>query len=290
MTLHSSDQSSGSDPWPSFVVVPCLNERESLEATCRSLGFAAGAQPPVGCSLILIDNGPTDGTLALCRKISRSSSASVVVAQERERGYVPARRRGIEIATDLSRDLDVALDHVVVIQADADTIYSRGYALAMLNALAQAGPDHMALGATARSGEFAAQHPLVSELEETDQSVDIEWARDFDVVVDDKACAFTLDDYHRWGGHRREYLSDGEELLAETTRLFIAGRVGGARRVDVDGAVVLHSPRRIETDAAQHLAAAGYPYSRRQLLGVEPISLEALERQVATGDLGAADR
>lgn len=271
--------------WASFVVVPCLNERESLEATCRSLGFAASVEPPDGCGLILVDNGSTDGSVQLCEWIRDASPGSVVVAQESERGYVPARRHGIDIAAEITQDADIPADRVIIIQADADTGYSAGYAVAMRDALSRAGPGHLAQAITTRPAEFAHQHPLVLELENADQLDGLDDRdRDFDIIVDDKACAFTLSDYRRWGGHRREYLPDGEELLAETTRLFIAARLNGATRVDVDGAMVSHSLRRIEADAVQELAAAGFPYSRRRMLGGEPLTLDALEDRVASGD------
>lgn len=82
------------------------------------------------------------------------------------------------------------------------------------------------------------------------------------VDEDDKTCAYTIENYLRWGGHRREFASNGDEIHAETTRLYIKAHLKGARRVRADDAIAWPSRRKLKEDPVLHFATAGFPRER----------------------------
>ncbi len=77
------------------VVLPCLDEAESLPGVIRRL--------PAGYRPIVVDNGSTDDTVAVAR------AAGALVVHEPRRGYGAAVHAGLLAAT---------ADHVCVIDAD----------------------------------------------------------------------------------------------------------------------------------------------------------------------------
>ena len=84
------------------------------------------------------------------------------------------------------------------------------------------------------------------ELEVDGRTRSLEVADSDEVLIDDKACGYRLSDYQRWGGLRREYLPDGSEIHAETSRMYLrALATAGAKRVRVERAGALTSARRI---------------------------------------------
>lgn len=247
-----------------YIVMPCLNEEAELEATCASLGFGLGAEiAPVATTLILVDNGSTDRTPEIMRNIWHSScQGAVMVTYESERGFVPPRRHGIEYAAQLVKTEGVALSDVLILQADADTQYQPGYVAAMLAAGETAGPLTLLEGRAAVSSEFRALHPAYQALaERVDASVQSLCVSETeDVIIDDKICAFRLADYLAWGGHVREYDLKGEEVHAETTRLFLRGKSFGAAKTLVDRAVAHPSRRKVYENPALYFATAGFPH------------------------------
>src|ERR1700751_1191806 len=103
----------------SAIVIPCLNEQNSLPSTCKSLGFGVGHNTPANALLILVDNGSEDATVAVARQIQQdSSTGSVIVAAESERGYVPPRRQGNRVAMSVATERGVPLENLIIIQAD----------------------------------------------------------------------------------------------------------------------------------------------------------------------------
>jgi hypothetical protein len=273
--------------------MPCLNEQDGLLATCRSLGFDRFREPPERCFLVLVDNGSTDRTPTVCRALQSEVGAVVVVVSEPERGYVPARHRGNLAAAHIARTLGIPPETFVVIQADADAIYSPDYVNTVRNAISHGTAEgRIGHAIIARIPGLDLRYPRVfSAVDAADQAIQQRFgAPEPDALVDDKACAYTLGDYERWGGHRREYLADGSELLAETTRLTIAGLAHGAGRVEIVEASVVHSQRRLLTDAALHLAAAGFPYANRRIVSDRTaVRLDDLERMVASGEREVLD-
>jgi hypothetical protein len=265
------------------IVVPCLNESNRIETTCSSLGFASDRTPPDDVHLILVDNCSTDSTLRVLRQIRDQVGTRVHVATEVTRGHVPARVRGNEIAALIATEEGADPHQVVIVQCDADTTYSPSYARVMASAVF---PDPEAVMATAIAGpdpDFERVFPALSAaLKAIDEPFEHLHFRMPDIIVDDKSCAYSLAAYRRWGGHRREHRRDGSELLAETTRLFMAGLAFEARRVEVAEALAIHSQRRMIEDPAVHMAFAGFPYSRRPPVSTSVDALR-LEHSLTTG-------
>ncbi|MGB9861629.1 MAG: glycosyltransferase family 2 protein [Candidatus Bipolaricaulaceae bacterium] len=100
------------------VVVPVLNEEEHLEACLRSLR----AQSFREYELIVVDNGSTDGSLAIAQRYADR------VLHEARVGPDWARHRGfMEAQTEL------------LASADADTIYPEDWLATLVRALARKG-------------------------------------------------------------------------------------------------------------------------------------------------------
>lgn len=89
LTLDTSTMSEGLEL---AVVMPCLNEAETL-ATCIRKAKAGIAAAKVNGEVIVADNGSTDGS----QEIARREGARLVTV--REKGYGSALRGGIEAAS-----------------------------------------------------------------------------------------------------------------------------------------------------------------------------------------------
>ena len=247
------------------IIIPCLNEEAILASTCESLGFGVDATNPPNATLILVDNGSDDGTVEVARGIAaRSPMNTVVVVNEPARGFVPARHRGVITAGAIRSEVAEGDEDILILQGDADTTYCPDYVAAMNTAALAAGPGALLKARTLLPDPFVQDFPDYLRLCET---VDAEFEDLLsddpdDVVIDDKACGFRLCDYLRWGGHRREFTPYGDEVYAETTRLYLRGKSFGARAVLVDAASATHSTRRIFEHAGLDLATSGFPRER----------------------------
>ena len=199
---------------------------------------------------MLVDNGSTDNPSDIMTEVRRHSpTGRVVIAHESDRGYVPPRHRGNEVSRQLASRVCLPEDRVLILQVDADTQYSSGYVSAMREYASLAGAgvfveaavDHTHEDKLRYQGYFAACQRADDEMEP------VFAAEADDVIVDDKACGYWLSDYTRWDGHPgREYTDAGEEIHAETTRLYLlAPKAYGARRFRGEGAVAFHSARRL---------------------------------------------
>lgn len=246
-----------------FIVMPCLNEEFALSATCASLGFGCGHQAaPPHTRLVLVDNGSEDRTFAVMEDIQRRSPThSVVLASEPERGYVPPRHHGILVACELAALDQCAEDRALIIQADADTDYQRGYVSAIQRAARSAGPNVLVEGIVQPSTEFARSHPGYQTLSDrVGASLRGSCVREADdVIVGDAVCAFGLKDYFAWGGHVREFDPDGQEIHAETSRLYMKAKATGASKIRASGAIAQPSRRRIFENPVLHFATDGFP-------------------------------
>lgn len=245
-------------PLRAFVVIPMLNEAEVLSATCASLGAFRSVPER---HFVLVDNGSTDDTFRVATEIQAEARHRVLVAREDERGHVPARRKGCDVAREYAKSCGWSEEDILICQADADTHYDDRYVeeivsraagrlgvlyegRSVLRAGADVPPVVQAYLAACAAADEAVQRCLADE--------------QHDVIVDDKVAAYHLADYYRWGGHRREYLAGGE-LLAETTRLFLRALAEGAKREYVNTALAEHSLRRVLAEYSMHFASAGFP-------------------------------
>lgn len=116
------------------VVVPVFNEFEYLPRTLRSL---AGQQVPF--RLIVVDNGSTDGCIAVARDLARDLGMDVTFLEEPMAGQVHALRRGI-----------AAVETELVAICDADTWYPPRYLAAAERLFDERGPGCVATAACLR--------------------------------------------------------------------------------------------------------------------------------------------
>jgi glycosyltransferase involved in cell wall biosynthesis len=247
------------------IVVPCLNEERNLAATCRSLGFGVGKHPPSDAALILVDNGSEDATLSVAKGVQAASpKGSVIVTTEPDRGYVPPRRRGNLVAMSEAADRGVSKQHLLIVQADADTIYNEGYVEAIEKDARRIGLGAMIEARSEFQAEFVDEYSEYFALcNEVDREFEAMLSNQSnDVIIDDKTCAYWASDYELWGEHRREFTSQGEEIYSESTRLYIRARTFGVSRYLCDDAVAQHSGRRILAEPAYSFATAGFPRER----------------------------
>jgi glycosyltransferase involved in cell wall biosynthesis len=246
------------------LIIPCLNEEETLADTCASLGFGVGKNShPTGALLFLIDNGSTDSTIKVAEQIkSDSEENTVFIGHEPERGFVPPRHRGNLMVEELARSMNWRLEDVLILQADADTHYTPGYVASMRAVAESCGPNMMVEACVTYPPAFRAEYLEYMEIcNAVDGEFERLFARDLsdDDLVDDKVSGYRLNDYFNWGGLRREYTAGGEEIHAETARLYMRARAQGARRERVDDALAFHSARKVLENPSLHLATAGFP-------------------------------
>jgi len=246
------------------IVIPCLNEEQTLADTCASLGFGLGnSSYSTGNLLFLVDNGSTDSTVDVAHRIkSASKDDSVFIGHAPQRGFVPARHFGNQMVEEVVRSMNWDLQDVLILQVDADTHYTPGYVTSMQCAAEKCGPGVMIEACVTYPPTFKSEY---SDYIQICDDIDSEFLHLFprditdDDLVDDKVSGYRLSDYFDWGGHRREYTTSGEEIHSETARLYMRARATDARRERVESAQAFHSPRRILEDPALHLAAAGFP-------------------------------
>lgn len=243
-----------------FIVIPCLNEERYLAATCASLGFGGG-QEPLG-RLVLVDNGSDDGTAQVMLAIQQASPPGcVLITRELRRGHVAARRAGMGVVIAVALREKLPAQDVLILQADADTIYLPGYVRAMVDARSDGRVQFIeASSVTAR--DFNLEFPEFNQLcRQVDNDME-SWfaAEEVQVVVDDKVCGFSLVDYCAWGEHQEELDDQGDQVLAETSRLLMRARGRGqVWRSKVESAQALPSRRRLRKHALGYFAGSGYP-------------------------------
>lgn len=246
------------------IVIPCYNEEKNLLATCQSLGFGLNDQDaPPNTILILVNNNSTDKTFETSKLvINFSPSNTVFLLQEEVQGFVPARHAGNMKAKELAIERDVDLQDVLILQADADTKYSKNYSRLISDAAVLNGHNVFYEACVTYDEDFMLQNYNY-----------LEWCKALDgmiltklqnpgddYIVDDKVSAYWLGDYINWGGHIREYSNLGE-IFAETTRLYIRAKATteGLRKIIVENAFALHSSRKISEDYLLHFVTAGFP-------------------------------
>lgn len=246
------------------IVLPCLDEEAELRQTCESLGFGAPTtiQPP-DTYLFIVDNGSTDATLEVARRVQRQAvPGTVFIGQELERGYVPPRHTGNRLVQAFAESGGLDPSEILILQADADTQYTLGYVEAMRTASRVAGPGAFLSGLAEFPPDFRDQFPeYVAMCSEVDGRVlsRLHPPEPSDLIRTDALCGYRLEDYLAWGGHRLEYREDGEEIHAETTRLFLRSVGQGSALVSVESALAYPSQRKVVRHPAADLASAGFP-------------------------------
>jgi glycosyltransferase involved in cell wall biosynthesis len=114
-------QDATSDPGTSYlelsVVIPCLNEAETIEQ-CVGAAFGTLAVNGIAGEVIVVDNGSTDGSADLAMR------AGARVIHEEERGYGSAYLAGL-----------AAANGQYILMADADLTYDFGEAPRFLDGL-----------------------------------------------------------------------------------------------------------------------------------------------------------
>jgi glycosyltransferase involved in cell wall biosynthesis len=103
-------------PARATVVIPCFNCEHSLAETLAALDADPDRD---SLTVIVVDNGSTDGSLRVARK-----AADVVLVEHRQRGPGPTRNRGF-----------VAASTETVLSIDADCLPQSGWAGALIRAL-----------------------------------------------------------------------------------------------------------------------------------------------------------
>lgn len=242
------------------VVIPCLNEEEFLLQTCRTLGFATSTAIDPDEYLCIVDNGSTDKTLEIAYEVQAACPpGKVLVGYEEEKGYVPPRHKGVMLVSQLAEKMGYSPTDTFLLQADADTQYAPGYIKAMRHALTSK-EGTLVEGITDYPDDFIANYSAYIDLcnivDSKLSSLFVD--EDHDIVVDDKMAGYRLSDYISWGGLKREYLQ-GDEIHAETTRLYMRAKAHSHKRTRIEGAVGKHSQRKIINDPLLHFATAGFP-------------------------------
>lgn len=244
-----------------FVVMPCLDEEALVADTVASLGFATESGCPSDAHLIAVDNGSTDGTVGILEGIRQEGGASIHLAKEATKGFVPPRRRGVLEAQRLAESLGVPPGEVLILQADADTAYRQGY-IATMQAAAAPTSGVLLEGSTKPPADFASQHPvyLAAQRLVDDHTEPLNADDEDEVVLDDKVCGYRLSDYLTWGGLFEEQTVAGDAVHAETTRMFIRARLRhGARKFRVNPAGAIPSRRKVLANPRLQYVTVGFP-------------------------------
>ncbi|MEO7214704.1 glycosyltransferase family 2 protein [Mucilaginibacter sp.] len=245
-----------------MIVMPCLNEEKNMAATCHSLGFGLGELSVDRTTiLIIVDNNSTDNTGQIARKIQLSSPKDhVFIINENEQGFIPARSAGNLFAASLCEKINVKTEDILILQVDADTIYPNTYVDSMRFAAESYGKNFMVEACVDYTPEFRQNNTrYIDLLEQTDARYQRLYETIHDYVVDDKVVAYWLSDYIIWGGHTREFTLYGDEIFAETTRLFLRGQIKGAAKRNVGSLKAFHSERKVIENPSMHFATAGFP-------------------------------
>lgn len=263
--MSSNDQSR--EEIQAVIVLPFLDEKDSLFETCRSLGFGIGdGRVPQQASLILIDNGSTDASSQIAQSIKENSPPGNVITDfEPERGHVPPRRLGNLVARRLAEINGWNESNVLILQADADVFYPENYIELMLSASHVAGQNTLLEGFMSYPPDFLELHQGYFELWlQTERPIEnLFVTEDEDCLIVDCVSGYRLEDYFNWGEHRREYNQNGDEIHAETSRLYLKAKANGARKFRVEDAMCRHSARKLILDPSLHFSTAGFPREKK---------------------------
>ncbi len=271
-----------------YIVMPCLNEVGYVERAIASL-VGPSANVPAGTTLIVVDNGSTDGTVELLADIEREYRGRVLLVHEPRRGFVPPRATGVNTAAAAAAKTGVSARDVLVLQADADTVYQPGY-VAIMEDAARGRHGYILEGAAKYPPDFLRDHgDYVFAERLVDAGIESSEAADEDdVVIDDKISAYRLSDYIRWGGLVEEQDDRGDQIHAETTRMYIRARLAmGAAKHRVNPAGAASSRRRIVENPRYQFATLGFPreasWANAARAGLGKIEIDQFGKSVRAG-------
>lgn len=246
------------------IVIPCFNEEKVLETTCHTLGFGKGEKlTPTDVILVIVDNNSSDATRFIAKKVqAKSTKNSVYIISEKKQGFVPARHSGNLFVKKIAQARKWVLAEVLILQADADTHYGVNY-IDCLRTIAKTTEGNVLFEACVTYPLlFQANYPRFIDLcTEIDNKFMGSFSSELsdDIIIDDKVAGYWLCDYFNWGGHKCEYNQFGEEIYAETTRMFMTAMAKGAKKIIVEDTIAFHSPRKVLENPALHIATAGFP-------------------------------
>ena len=259
--MISIDQSSTQYNMETFVVIPCLNEAASILTTVRSLDFGPNSGLSATVHLVLVDNGSDDDTPQMISQIKNENRENrVLVGHEIQRGFVPARRSGVDVVKDFAIKNGICDTNCLILQADADADYSPGYIEKFSNLATTLGEGHLF---EAESIPHACMSDHETELIRRLMKFDAEFIPEeqfgADCIVDDKMVGYLLSDWERVGGLQRDWVSGKEFIFCGTSRMWIQMLSHGFNRILVDGATCAHSMRKISEGADIFAATGGWP-------------------------------
>ncbi|GAA4340899.1 glycosyltransferase involved in cell wall biosynthesis [Actinomadura luteofluorescens] len=114
------------DPMSLWIVVPAYNEERSIGATLRRLA----EQTDTGFTLVVVDNGSTDGTATAVKEFAAGAAAfDVRIVHEPEKGTGAAADTGVRHA------IGAGATHVA--RTDADCLPHRGWVAAVRRAFGE---------------------------------------------------------------------------------------------------------------------------------------------------------
>lgn len=120
------------EPGTLDIVVPCFNEEAVIEQTHRRLAQVARSIATVRATVIYVDDGSRDGTLAKLRAIAAADPGVRIVALSRNFGHQYALTAGLDASTgdavavidaDLQDPPEVIAEMVARWRAGADVVY-----------------------------------------------------------------------------------------------------------------------------------------------------------------------
>jgi succinoglycan biosynthesis protein ExoA len=130
------------------VIVPCLNERRSVERSLRSL--LDGTFPAADMEVLVIDGCSADGTRAILDRL-REREPRLRILDNPRRSTPSALNLGIAAARG-----------EIIARADAHTLYPADYLVVLVRALEDSGADLVGCPAEAAAGDDTAWARLIA--------------------------------------------------------------------------------------------------------------------------------
>ena len=94
------DEISGEDPVQLTIVVPCLNESDSIAYLARTLDAFQASAPALALSYVFVDDGSTDDTADKLENTFGEQPNAKVIALPGNQGIAAAILAGVEVADD----------------------------------------------------------------------------------------------------------------------------------------------------------------------------------------------